>query len=171
MAKENIEKTIWASLKAHDLPDTAAAAVMGNLCAESALRPDNMEDQYQKRLGMTDQSYTAAVDSGTYTNFVHDAVGYGLAQWTWHSRKLGLLTAAKRQGVSIGDPDLQMEFLFRELETQWPSLLRSLRDPAVTLYDATARFMKGFENPADQSDAAVAGRVQLAQIYYNRYHR
>jgi hypothetical protein len=46
-----------------------------------------MEDQYQSKLGYDDDSYTSAVDNGTYTNFVTDAVGYGLAQWTYWTRK------------------------------------------------------------------------------------
>jgi hypothetical protein len=39
---------------------------------------------------MNDASYTAAVDNGSYTNFTHDFAGYGLAQWTYWSRKQGL---------------------------------------------------------------------------------
>jgi hypothetical protein len=39
---------------------------------------------------MNDASYTVAVDNGSYTNFTHDSAGYGLAQWTYWSRKQGL---------------------------------------------------------------------------------
>ncbi len=49
---------------------------------------------------MTDTTYTAAVDSGSYTNFVHDSAGYGLAQWTYHSRKQALLDFARAAGKS-----------------------------------------------------------------------
>lgn len=40
---------------------------------------------------MTDAEYTAAVDAGTYTNFVNDKAGYGLAQWTYWSLKQEML--------------------------------------------------------------------------------
>ena len=36
---------------------------------------------------MDDKQYTAAVDNGSYKNFVNDSAGYGLAQWTYSSRK------------------------------------------------------------------------------------
>ena len=69
----------------------AACGVIANLNAESALNPKNLQNSYEKSLGYTDSSYTAAVDSGAYDNFVKDAAGYGLAQWTYWSRKQNLL--------------------------------------------------------------------------------
>jgi len=56
------------------------AGLMGNLYAESGLRSNNLQNTYEKTLGMTDEKYTAMVDNGSYTNFVHDSAGYGLAQ-------------------------------------------------------------------------------------------
>ena len=78
----NNEEKIWNYLKGAGLNDCGAAGLMGNLYAESGLRPDNLQNTYEKKLGMTDTSYTAAVDGGTYTGFVRDCAGYGLAQWT-----------------------------------------------------------------------------------------
>ena len=82
-----MEKQIWDFLKTEGFNDFGVAGLMGNLLAESGLRPNNMEDQYQSKLGYNDESYTRAVDNGTYTNFIKDAVGYGLAQWTYWTRK------------------------------------------------------------------------------------
>ena len=45
----------------------------------------------KKKLKMTDTEYTSAVDDGRYKNFVKDGAGYGLAQWTFWSRKQNLL--------------------------------------------------------------------------------
>jgi hypothetical protein len=98
-----MEKQIWNFLKAEGFSDFGVAGLMGNLYAESSLKPTNMENAYEKKLGFTDDSYTKAVDSGTYTNFVKDAVGYGLAQWTYWSRKQNLLNYAKSKNKSIGD--------------------------------------------------------------------
>lgn len=67
---------------------------MGNLYAESALKPTNLQNTYEKKLGFSDTAYTQAVDNGTYTNFVKDSAGYGLAQWTHWSRKQALLAYA-----------------------------------------------------------------------------
>ena len=66
----NNEEKIWNYLKGAGLNDCGAAGLMGNLYAESGLRPDNLQNTYEKKLGMTDASYTAAVDGGTYTGFV-----------------------------------------------------------------------------------------------------
>ena len=81
------EEKIWSYLKEQGLSDAGAAGLMGNLYAESGLSPTNLQNTYEKKLGYTDVTYTAAVDSGAYTNFVRDSAGYGLAQWTYWSRK------------------------------------------------------------------------------------
>lgn len=89
---------------------------MGNLYAESCLIPTNLQNGYEKTLGFTDATYTAAVDKGTYQNFVKDSAGYGLAQWTYWSRKKNLLDFAKKKGKSIGDLEMQLDFLWNELQ-------------------------------------------------------
>ena len=82
------ERTIWNFLRCKGLSPAGAAGLMGNLYAESGLNPQNLQNSYEKCLGFTDTAYTAAVDSGAYSNFVHDSAGYGLAQWTYWSRKV-----------------------------------------------------------------------------------
>lgn len=52
---------------------------MGNLYAESGLKPDNLQNTCEKKLGLSDADYTAQVDAGIYQDFVHDSAGYGLA--------------------------------------------------------------------------------------------
>lgn len=78
---------IWNYFKAKGLSDYGIAGLMGNLYAESGLSPINLQNSFEIRLKYTDASYTAAVDNGSYTNFVYDKAGYGLAQWTYWSRK------------------------------------------------------------------------------------
>lgn len=109
------EEKIWKFLKSKGFTDFGVAGLMGNLYAESGLSPINLQNSYEKKLNFTDQSYTQAVDNGSYTNFVKDAAGYGLAQWTYWSRKQNLLNYARSIGKSIGDLDMQLEFLCKEL--------------------------------------------------------
>ena len=90
-----MEKRIWNFLKAEGFNDFGAAGLMGNLFAESGLQPNNMEDKYQSKLGYNDESYTRAVDNNTYTNFIKDTVGYGLAQWTYWTSKQKLIQLAR----------------------------------------------------------------------------
>ena len=89
------EEKIWNYLKAQGLSSAGAAGLMGNLYAESGLIPTNLQNTYEKKLGYSDAAYTAAVDSGAYTNFIRDSAGYGLAQWTYWSRKQALQQYAK----------------------------------------------------------------------------
>ena len=64
---------------------------------------------------MSDADYTAQVDARIYQDFVHDSAGYGLAQWTFWSRKQKLLVFALSRGKSIGDLEMQLDFLWKEL--------------------------------------------------------
>ena len=97
------EQKIWSFLMERINNPYGVAGLMGNLYAESGLRPNNLQNSYEKSLGMTDESYTAAVDNGSYTNFVRDSAGYGLAQWTYWSRKQALKEFADWLNLSIGE--------------------------------------------------------------------
>lgn len=106
------EQKIWSFLMDKIGNAYGVAGLMGNLYAESALRPNNLQNTYEKKLGYTDESYTAAVDSGEYTNFAKDSAGYGLAQWTYHTRKAALLAYVQSCGASVGDLEAQLNFLY-----------------------------------------------------------
>ena len=110
------DRFIWDFLTGKGLSEVAAAGVMGNLYAESRLNPCNLQNSFEKKLGLTDQQYTSGVDDGTYTNFVKDSAGYGLAQWTFWTRKQNLLNYARSQNKSIGDLQMQLDFLWSELK-------------------------------------------------------
>ena len=121
------EELIWQFLKGQGFSDAGAAGLMGNLFAESALKPTNLENSYQNKLGFTDESYTKAVDNGSYTNFIRDKAGYGLAQWTFWSRKENLFNYAKQKNKSIGNLYAQLDFLMIELSNSYKGLLNTLK--------------------------------------------
>ena len=162
------EQIIWQFLKKQGFTDAGAAGMMGNLFAESALSPINLQNTYEKKLGYSDSAYTTAVDNGTYTNLIKDRAGYGLAQWTFWSRKRDLLNYAKSKGKSIGDLTTQLEFLVKELKESFPSLFTFLKN-ATSISSATSQFMVKFEMPADQSASAQKIRINCAQVIYNKY--
>jgi len=87
---------IWNYLYAQIGNEFGVAGLMGNMKAESALKSNNLQQSYERKLGFTDESYTKAVDNGTYTNFIHDKAGYGLVQWTYWSLKESLYKYAKQ---------------------------------------------------------------------------
>ena len=162
------DKTIWEFLKSQGLNDYGAAGLMGNLYAESGLSPTNLQNTYNNKFGMTDDEYTADVDAGRYGNFVHDSAGYGLAQWTFWSRKQGLYDYAKSTGRSIGDLTMQLEFLFQELSSGYKSVLSTLKS-ATSVLQASNSVLLQFERPADQSVSVQNKRASYGQNYYNQF--
>ena len=160
--KDVSEARIWSFLKGKGLSDFGAAGLMGNLYAESGLKPTNLQNTYEKKLGLSDADYTAQVVSGAYSNFVHDGAGYGLAQWTFWSRKQNLLNFARQCGKSIGDLDMQLDFLWKELTEGYVSLVRTLQS-AATIRIASDAVLVQFERPADQSETAKARRASYGQ--------
>ena len=167
MSTTNNAKTIWDFLKGKGLNDYAIAGLMGNLKAESALNSKNLQNSYEKKLGFTDESYTAAVDDGSYSNFVKDKAGYGLAQWTYWSRKKNLLDYAKSKNVSIGDLPMQLEFLWKELQG-YKSVMETLKS-ATSILEASNAVLKGFEKPANQGESVQKKRASYGQAYYDEY--
>ncbi len=164
----NTEEKIWSFLKAQGLTDAGAAGLMGNLYAESGLRPNNLQNSYEGKLGMTDAEYTERVDSGSYTNFVRDSAGYGLCQWTYWSRKEALLAYAKKAGKSIGDLEMQLGFLMQELASGYKAVLATLKT-ATSVRAASDAVLLQFERPADQSEAVKAKRAGYGQKYFDKY--
>lgn len=145
-----------------------AAGLMGNLYAESALNPKNLQQSFEKKLGYTDDSYTEAVDSGRYQGFVRDGAGYGLAQWTWWSRKEALLSWARDYKTSVGDLDTQLDFLIWELRALYDDVLAALKC-AKSVQEASDAVLTGYERPKDQSEKAKAKRAGYGQRYYDTY--
>ena len=139
-----------------------AAGIMANIYAESGFRANNLQNSYEKKLGMTDEEYTAAVDSDTYENFVHDGAGYGMCQWTFWSRKLGLLAYARSHNKSIGDMDMQLDYMLQEIRSKkslYNNMLCSCENPAA----CAEAVMLQYERPADQSSKNVERRREYAK--------
>lgn len=163
----SVESAIWEFLTGKGLNAYAAAGLMGNLFAESGLNSCNLQNSYNIKLGMTDTEYTAAVDNSSYTNFVRDSAGYGLAQWTYYSRKQALLDFARSARASIGSLDMQLAFLWQELQG-YKSVISALK-AAMSVRAASDAVLTGYEKPADQSEAVKEKRAAYGQKYYNKY--
>lgn len=162
------EKSIWTFLVDKLGNEYGAAGLMGNLYAESGLKSTNLQNSYEKKLGYTDQTYTAAVDSGEYQNFIKDAAGYGLAQWTYWTRKRDLLAFAKRKGKSIGDEAMQLEYLMDELGRYFSTVLTTLRI-AQSVKEASDIVLTQFERPSNMSEQNKVRRANIGQAFYDKY--
>lgn len=164
-------KYIWDYFMERFNNPYGVAGLIGNLYAESRLNPKNLQQSYETSLGFTDNSYTEAVDSGTYTKeqFVNDSAGYGLAQWTYWSRKQSLYEYWKAGGYSsIGSIELACDFLLRELERSFNSVLVTLVT-ATSIREASDKVLHDFESPENQSEAVEILREQYGQAYFDLY--
>lgn len=161
------EQTVWNFLTSQGLTNAGAAGLMASLQAESGMRSVVYQDSYKPSIGLTDQQYVDQVNSGAYReyNFVHDSVGFGLAQWTYFIRKQALYEMCHGQ---IGDLNCQLNYLIAELKTYFSGLYSVLRSSnGVTLCALTVLFQ--FEAPADQGYRVIKNRRELAEGYYNTF--
>lgn len=158
----NNEQKIWNYLYAKLKNAYGVAGIMGNIQAESGLRPNNLQNSYEKKLGFTDDTYTKAVDNGSYTNFVQDKAGYGLVQWTYWSLKQDLYNYAKAHKKSIGDMEMQLEFLCKQLSENYATVWNTCKN-AKSVPEASNVMLLKFERPADQSTAVQQKRAAFSQ--------
>lgn len=172
MPKESTySKYIWDYFMRKIANEFGVAGLMGNLYGESALRPNNLQQTYENSLGYSDESYTAAVDSGAYSkdSFVYDSAGYGLAQWTFWSRKKRMYEKWKSGGYeSIGSIELACDYLWQELSQSYTGVLKVLKN-ASSVREASDKVLHDFERPADQSTTAEERRAGYGMDYYNLY--
>lgn len=168
------DEKIWNYLKAQGLNDFGAAGLMGNLQAESGLSSTNLQNSFENApaktggVSYTDASYTAAVDSGTYTGFATDRAGYGLAQWTYPTRKQALFNFVKTMRRSIGDLEAQLGFLITELAGSFPRVLAVLKS-AASVQEASDCVLLDFERPANQGQGVKNKRAGYGQAFYDKF--
>lgn len=161
------EQRIWNYLIAKGLSPCGAAGLMGNIQAESGFSPTNLQNSFEKKLGYTDATYTAAVDDGSYTNFIHDGAGYGLCQWTFWSLKQALQLYARAAGRSIGDLEMQLDYMMESLSS-YKGMMEILKT-ASTVKAASDFVLLNYERPADQGETAKAKRASFGQAILEKY--
>ncbi len=174
------EKRAYKKFRQAGMTPAGACGLIGNLEAESdGFYTNRVEYLCIKRLKengkvYTDATYTAAIDSGKISceEFLHPLsgkqYGYGLAQWTSPGRKAGLWNLAKQKGVSIADENMQIEYLLKELQESYGSVLKVLKT-ATSIREASDIVLKKFEIPANTGESVCAGRAARGQKFYDSY--
>ena len=99
---------------------------------------------------------------------LRDSAGYGLCQWTYWSRKQALLEFCKSKMTSIGDLEMQLKFMYKELSENYSSVLSELRS-ATTVLQASNAVLLQYERPADQSASVQSRRASYGQVYYDKF--
>lgn len=146
------------------------AGLMGNLQAESGINPENLQNTGERALGMMDSQYTQAVDLGKYTaeQFADDGYGYGIAQWTYKTRKAALLKYAHEHEFSVGDLGMQVDFLLDELRFSYPRVMYTLQN-ATTVREASDSVLLDFERPKNQTEENQQRRAELGRELFDEY--
>lgn len=169
---------VWDYLLKSGLTAAGAAGLMGNLRAESGVIPNRLEilciKRYKERIGKTysDESYTAAVDNGLisrseFLSPMGKQYGYGLAQWTSPNRKAGLYDLARSKGVSIGNLNVQLEYLIRELKTSYKPVY-SVLISTNSVQAASDAVLVHFEQPAN-AQSMKQERANYGYQYFNQF--
>lgn len=178
MTGSSDEEKVWNFLNGKIQNSLGTAALMGNLYAESGIKSKCVQGDYtHENPTQYDEEYTAKVDSSySESDFYNDKTGgggYGLAQWTYWSRKRDLYRYAKSCSKSIGDLQMQLEFLWKELTGDGTSCsyvgVKNALVGATDLREATVKVLTDFENPAKQDESVKKLRLSYAQTYYDRY--
>jgi hypothetical protein len=162
---------IWGDLLSDIGNEYGVAGLMGNLQAESGLIPYRVQGDFSE--GYTDSiTYTNNVDTGVISesDFVHNGPGgggYGLAQWTYYSRKQALFDMKKSGAYSsIGSVELAVAYLLYELKTDFKSVYNTLKT-ATSIRVASDSVLHDFESPADQSESVEILRAEMGTAIYN----
>lgn len=124
-----------------------AAAVMGNMYAESGFNSDITEKG--------------------------NSIGYGLAQWSF-SRRTNLENFAKEKGIPVSDIPLQIEFLLREYNGSYKSRLdKTVFKEGTDVAASTKAWMEIFEapalKPANDPAALNSKRIPAAVTIFGLY--
>lgn len=170
------EKATWDAIKAFMKGNEyATAGWMGNLYSESWIIPFRKQGDFSAPDFTASKTYTNNIDTGIISKntFMHDAVGYGLAQWTYYSRKEGMYNfwntdEYKGAGVSIGSFNYNIAWFKKELLS--PGYVRIYNHMlTVSDVDSAADYvLTEYEKPADIPATRPYRRAQ-ARYYYQKY--
>lgn len=149
---DNAEK-VWNFFMQKGLQPPQAAGIMGNLKAESGINPRRVQN-----------TPTPSGDRDFPTN----GVGFGLAQWTYTARQGPLVAMATEAGVVPGDLTVQLNFLMKELETDYKSTYNKIL-ASNDVNRVSDLFMTEFERPADQSESKKESRRVFGREFLTLY--
>lgn len=171
-------KAVWDNLMTYIGNEIGVAALMANLYAESFIIPYRCQGDFDSVTKfLPSRNYTKNVDNGTVNeyDFVEHGLyenqdGYGLAQWTYYTRKQALYNMWKNGNYdSIGNLDLALAYLKSELETHGYNDTLTVLQNATDLRTASNHVLFYFENPELQGPSVQDTRYNYSQDIYDIY--
>ena len=154
--RKNFAK-IWTFLRlGMGVGATHASAVMANIKAESGFSSDNLQNE----------NNVITHHDPDYVYDVNDEKGYGIMQWTFWSRKQGLLNQAKSMGLQPKDLNAQLAYFRTEMNTLYKIQWNEFKSK-TTLADSTDYFLKELESPKDNnSEERIGFANEIYQLMY-----
>lgn len=134
------------------LSETQAAGIVGNLQTESKLNARVIQGG-----GVASINYLP-----------EPSVGFGLAQWTTPDRQQRLIDFSEASNVPITDFDMQLEFIWEELNNDYSKVLVELKT-ADNPVDAASIFHDGYERSADSEHTVISVRGGRADEAYRNF--
>lgn len=139
-----------------------ALGTEANLKAESGLEANRLEGDFNP-FRTVSKSFVQRCENGSVSrqDFAYMGRGFGLAQWTYHTRLFGLWDFWKKTGGKLDDPIMQANFVVHELKEDHRSLWETLCN-SHELYTCTKLVCTEYERPAvNNIDARYRIAIQL----------
>ena len=161
--ERSVERQIWDLLR-EELPETATAAIMGNLKYESRLNEHRIEHLTPEQ-GEAGSKYILT-DRETFCKSGH---GFGLAQWTGYAQHSKLWDFCESNYYDIESVEGQIAYLLYDLKDRHPMCYeRLLRYQPEDLITATEDFRQSYERSIE-SDRDKWCRATYAQEMFTIY--
>jgi peptidoglycan hydrolase-like protein with peptidoglycan-binding domain len=134
---------IWTFLdKSMGISGEQIVGVMANIRAESGFSSDNLQDPSNGPYTIHDPNYV-------YNEY--DEIGYGILQWTFRTRKEGLLEMSNTMNRDVSDINVQLAYFRKEMTMNFNDLYyvehwENLKETNNYL-DACDVFLEEIESP------------------------
>ena len=154
-------QTIFEQLRKAGCTVTGALALMGNWQCESGLEACRVQGDFQSDR-LKSKNYASRIDNALVSDeeWIADGLGWGLAQWTYFSRKSSLLRFCRKRSISVANETAQVDFAISELQssfsTVWSALTKAKEED---LYSTVELVCRRYEAPAFNN---IQARVNAA---------
>ena len=140
---------IYNLLLAAGVTRAGALGLLGNWMAESGLEANRLQGDFNEGRTLS-RAYTGDVMAGriSRSQFARDAKGYGLAQWTYYTRKEDLYDFWQSSGTALDDVGMQVKFALHELssEAEYSGVWATLRT-TEDIWTAVDKICRLYERP------------------------
>lgn len=141
-------QSIYTMLRQAGMTHAGACGMLGNMDCESNVEPYRLQGDFTGDR-IKSWVYVNDVDLGNISreSMSADSKGFGLCQWTFHSRKAALYDFAKACNTSIADEEMQVRFVIKELQKDYQELW-VLLCTTDSVQKASDGICLKYENPA-----------------------